>query len=100
MMHVVLKMEKITMSAENVITRMKLALQMGDLEKMYEILKMKIPNKIKVALYMVYQFESSDFNFDVVHEEDKLQEEYEQLEIEEISKAAGEAGNKVSKKMK
>ena len=61
---------------------------------------MKIPNKVKVAAYLVYQFDSVDFNFDaVLEEEDKLQEEFEQMEMEEIAQA-GEAGKKAARKIK
>lgn len=68
------------MSAEDQITRMKIALNLGDIEKLYETLKINIPRKIKMALWLVMQFESSDFNFDVIYQEEKLQEHYEQLE--------------------
>ena len=76
------------MSAEDQITRMKIALNLGDIEKLYETLKINIPRKIKMALWLVMQFESSDFNFDVIYQEEKLQEHYEQLEQQEISNYA------------
>ena len=76
------------MSAEDQITRMKIALNLGDIEKLYETLKINIPRKIKMALWLVMQFESSDFNFDIIYQEEKLQEHYEQLEQQEISNYA------------
>ena len=76
------------MSAEDQITRLKLALNLGDIEKMYDTLKINIPRKIKLALWLVMQFESSDFNFDVIYQEDRLQEHYEQLEQQETEKVA------------
>ena len=47
------KMQKMVMSAEDQITRMKLALNLGDIEKMYDTLKINIPRKIKLALWLV-----------------------------------------------
>ena len=81
-------MQKMVMSAEDQITRLKLALNLGDIEKMYDTLKINIPRKIKLALWLVMQFESSDFNFDVIYQEDRLQEHYEQLEQQETEKVA------------
>jgi len=49
MMGVCLKMEKMTISAEDAVSRMRIALTLGDIEKVYEILRMKIPPKIRVA---------------------------------------------------
>tara|TARA_B110000285_G_C15085220_1_gene595819 strand:+ start:1207 stop:1473 length:267 start_codon:yes stop_codon:yes gene_type:complete len=87
MTSLVFKMEKMVQSAENQISRMKMALTLGDIEKLYDTLKVGIPKKIKMAIWLVMQFESSDFNFDVIYNEEKLQEHYEMLEdleIEEI----------------
>ena len=87
-MRLIDKMQKMVMSAEDQITRLKLALNLGDIEKMYDTLKINIPRKIKLALWLVMQFESSDFNFDVIYQEDRLQEHYEQLEQQETEKVA------------
>ena len=80
----VFKMERMVSSAENQISRMKMALTLGDIEKLYDTLKVGIPKKIKMAMWLVMQFESSDFNFDVIYNEEKLQEHYEMLEDLEI----------------
>lgn len=87
-MRLIDKMQKMVMSAEDQITRLKLALNLGDIEKLYDTLKINIPRKIKLALWLVMQFESSDFNFDVIYQEERLQEHYEQLEQQEIEKVA------------
>jgi hypothetical protein len=51
-----------------------------------------IQPKIKVALYLIFQFESMDFSFEKITAEAKLQLEYEALEKEEVIKLCGEKG--------
>ena len=58
------------MSAENMISKCKVACAAGDIERIYENLDIKIPPRIKVALYLAYEFETSDFNFEVLKRED------------------------------
>lgn len=67
MTSLVSKMEKMLMAAEGQISRMKMALNLGDIEKLYDTMKVGIPKKIKMAMWLVMQFESSDFNFDVIY---------------------------------
>ena len=43
--------------------RIKLALQIGDIQSLYEMLNLQIPVKCKVAMFLVHQFETLDFNF-------------------------------------
>jgi|APSaa5957512535_1039671.scaffolds.fasta_scaffold281091_2 hypothetical protein len=84
MTSLVVKMERMVSAAEGQIARMKTALNLGDIEKLYWTMKVGVPKKIKMAVWLVMQFESSDFNFDVIYQEEKLQEHYEKLELEEI----------------
>jgi hypothetical protein len=51
-----------------------------------------IQPKIKVALYLIFQFESMDFSFEKITAEAKLQLEYEALEKEEVMKLCGDKG--------
>jgi hypothetical protein len=81
-----------TMSAENMITKVKIACQCADLDRLYEALDIPMQPKIRVALFLVFQFESMDFKFDTIYKEDQLQEEYEAAEKEEIIKICGEKG--------
>ncbi len=87
MTSLVFKMERMVMAAESQISRMKMALNLGDIEKLYQTLKVGVPKKIKMAIWLVMQFESSDFNFDVIYQEEKLQAHYEKLEEDEIENA-------------
>lgn len=45
---------------------------MGDIQAIYDIFCMLAPRKMKVAAYLVYQFEHANFNFDVVIDEWEL----------------------------
>jgi len=51
---VALKMEKMVMSAENMVTKCKISCAAGDIERIYENLDIAIPNRIKVALFLAY----------------------------------------------
>jgi hypothetical protein len=66
------RLQKMVMSAENMVGRVRLACQAADIERIYEAMDVPIPNKIKVAMFLVFQFESMDFNFEMVHREDSL----------------------------
>ena len=67
MTSLVYKMESMVTASESQIARCKMALNLGDIEKMYHTLKVGVPKKIKMAIWLVMQFESSDFNFDVIY---------------------------------
>lgn len=95
---VVARMEKMVMSAENMVSKCKIACAAGDIERIYENLDIKIPPRIKVALFLAYQFETLDFNFDVIKKEEDLQAEYEEIEKEEIVKITGDKGLMAIKK--
>ena len=62
----------------------------------YDVFKIQMPNKVKVANYLVYQFEHSNFNFDVVLNEEKLQESYEVLANLELTNEGTGAGEKLA----
>lgn len=47
-------------------------MRLGDLEQVYDSLKIDIPNKLKVALFLVDQFSRSDFDFKSIEREDQL----------------------------
>ena len=51
---VTLKMEKMVMSAENMVTKCKISCAAGDIERIYENLDIEIPPRIKVALFLAY----------------------------------------------
>ena len=80
------------MSAENMISKVKIACQCADLDRIYEALDIPMQPKIRVALFLVFQFETMDFKFDTIYKEDLLQEQYEMIEKEEIIKICGEKG--------
>ena len=86
------------MSAENMVTKCKISCTAGDIERIYENLDIAIPPKIKVAMFLANQFETMDFNFDVIKKEDDLQAEYEAIEKEEIVKVTGDKGLMAIKK--
>jgi hypothetical protein len=48
-------------------------------------------------MYLVNQFEHSDFDFEVIKDEDKLQEEYEELENRELILLGGKEGERKGK---
>ena len=45
-------------------------MRVGDLEQIYDSLKVEIPNKLKIALFLIDQFGRSDFDFKAVERED------------------------------
>ncbi len=47
------KIEKIALAAESQISRLKISMRLGDLEQIYDSLKIDIPNKLKVALFLI-----------------------------------------------
>jgi len=59
---------------------------------------MRIPRKIKVATYLVYQFEHHDFDFDVVYDEETLQDQWEEWQNKELMADGGNDGNKLGKR--
>ena len=88
------------MSSEKELMRLRCACKLGDIEQMYDTFCIDIPRKLKVALFLVYQFEHSDFNFGAVVNEELLQDQCIKLEEERLELAAKEAGAKVVKKRK
>lgn len=58
-----------------------------------------MPRKMKVAVWLLRQFEAKEFDFDVISEEEKLQELYEEMEKEELIRVAGESGRMAVKVM-
>ena len=42
------------------------------MEGVYTALQIKLPNKVKVAMYLVYQFSMAEFEFDDVYGEAKM----------------------------
>lgn len=91
------RMERLAMSAEKELTRLRIACQLGDIENIYDTFQVDIPRKLKVALFLIYQFEHSDFNFSAVTNEELLQDQIVQLEEERLILAAQEAGAKLVK---
>lgn len=41
----------------------KVALKRGDIEGLYDAYRIEVPTKCKVAMFLVHQFETSDFDF-------------------------------------
>ena len=58
------KMEKMQSSFEREIGRVKISLKIGEVERLYEQLDVQMPRKIRVALFLIMQFESNEFNMD------------------------------------
>lgn len=86
------------MSAEHMVAMVRLACQAGDVERVYEAMDVPIPPKIRVATFLVFQFESLDFNFkQALRKEEALQEQYEEMEKAEILKICGDKGLKALK---
>ena len=87
------------MSAENQLERCQIALKLSDLDRLYEVFDMKMPRQMRVAMFFVQQFEKEDFDFQVVTDEEWLQDAYEELALIEIE-AQGRAGWKEAKRLK
>lgn len=51
---VVMRMNSMVMSAENMVTKCKIACAAGDIERIYENLDIAIPPRIKVALFLAF----------------------------------------------
>ena len=51
-----------------------------------------MPSKMKIALFLLHQFEAKEFDFDIIKDEEKLQEIYEEMEKSELVRVAAEAG--------
>ena len=85
-------MEKLAICAEKELSRLRISCQLGDLELIYETFNIDMPRKMKVALFLVYQFEHSDFNWGTVTNEELLQEQVIRLEEDRLILAAKEAG--------
>ena len=58
------KMEKMQSGFEREIGRVKISLKIGEVERLYEQLDVQMPRKIRVALFLIMQFESNEFNMD------------------------------------
>lgn len=86
-------MQKMAMSAENMVARVKVAAKAGDIERIYQAMDVPIQDKIRVATFLVFQFETLDFNFkNSLRKEAELQAEYEEIEKEEVLKICGDKG--------
>ena len=76
----VLKYKDMVIAQENLITRTKLALKSGNIDSLYSTYKISIPIKCKVAMFLVHQFETLDFDFiEIVDREELLQDKLELL---------------------
>jgi len=53
MADVILKLEKIAMSAESQLERCQIALKLSDLDRLYEVFDMKMPRQMRVAMFFV-----------------------------------------------
>lgn len=79
------KQKDIIIDQEGVMMRTKLALQTGDIAGLYETYRVPIPTKCKVAMFLVHQFETSDFDFmEIVEKEQILQSRFEAAQNIEI----------------
>lgn len=96
----VMRMEKLAMGAEKELSRLRCACKLGDIEHIYDTFCIDVPRKLKVALYLIYQFEHNDFHFGSVANESLLQEQCIKFEEERLEFAAKEAGALAVKKRK
>lgn len=63
---------------EEMIARVKIAARLGDIERIYQVFDMDVPPKLRVAMFFIHQFETSEFGFtDMVYKEEQLQLKYE-----------------------
>jgi len=62
------------------------------MDSLYAIYDMKTPKKVIVSMYLVKQFESMDFKFDTVVQEEILQDQYEDLLLDECEESGGTYG--------
>ena len=53
MTSLVFKMESMVTASESQISRCKMALNLGDIEKLYQTLKVGVPKKFKMAIWLV-----------------------------------------------
>ena len=80
---------------EYVINRTKNALNQCNITSLYDTFNLILPSRMKVAEYLIFQFEHLNFNFDVTLDEERLQDKYEEMQEYEVSHSgAGEAGDK------
>ena len=87
------RIQKLAMSAEHMVAMVRVAAQAGDIERIYEAMDVPIPDKIRVATFLVFQFETLDFNFKHgLRKECELQEKYEEMQKEEVLKICGDKG--------
>lgn len=77
-------MERFAISSDNQIQRLKISLKVCDIDLVYDSLKVEMPKKMKIAMFLIKEFDSVDFNFQIADREEKLQAEYERMEHEEI----------------
>ena len=56
----------------------------GNLGSLYDTFHVTMPKRVKVSEYLVYQFEHSNFNFDAVQDEDRLQDRFEEMMEKEL----------------
>ena len=63
------KLKKMAMSAEDQVSRCRNSLKICDIERAYESMGVKMPNKMKVAMFLIFQFEHTDFSFEIVYRE-------------------------------
>lgn len=87
------------MSAEDALTRVGISLKLCDIEQCYEVLRIPLPRRMKVAVWLLRQFEAKEFDFDVIQDEERLQDMYDEMEKEELIRVAGESGRMAVKLM-
>ena len=79
------KMKAMNLSYECQLTRARVAGETADIDRLFEALELPIPKQLKVAMYLVHEFEADNFNFGhLVEKEMRLQEEFEKAERQEF----------------
>ena len=86
------KIRKMNLSYECQVKKAKICAKTCDIDNLYVNLETPMPKQMKIAMYLVHEFENDDFDFlRVLEKEDDLQREYEEYEKTEFS-LLGEIG--------
>ena len=79
------KVRKMNLSYECQLKKAKICAKLCDVDNLYVNLEVAMPKQMKIAMYLVHEFESDNFDFkNALMREDQLQAEYEEYERTEF----------------
>jgi len=73
---------------------------MGNVSSLYELFDLALPVKMKVAEYLLREFEKAKFDFSVVDDEQELQDLNEMYVLQQLEMFGGERGQALALKMR